>query len=122
MRIGDITLEHGIFLAPMAGVSDLPFRLLCREQGCEMAVTEMVSAKAIWYNRPLRTALEQMSGDGPFPFGDRGTTELLRTVPEDRLRVGPGDLRRDRCASGEGTLGLHRFQHGVSRSEGREQL
>ena len=84
MRIGDITLEHGIFLAPMAGVSDLPFRLLCREQGCEMAVTEMVSAKAIWYNRPLRTALEQMSEDGPFPFGDRGTTELLRTVPEDR--------------------------------------
>ena len=84
MRIGDVSLEHGIFLAPMAGVSDLPFRLLCREQGCEMAVTEMVSAKAIWYNRPLRTALEQMSGDGPFPFGDRGTTELLRTVPEDR--------------------------------------
>ena len=84
MRIGDIILEHGIFLAPMAGVSDLPFRLLCREQGCEMAVTEMVSAKAIWYNRPLRTALEQMSEDGPFPFGDRGTTELLRTVPEDR--------------------------------------
>ncbi len=84
MRIGTIGLKHGIFLAPMAGVSDLAFRLICREMGCEMAVTEMVSAKAVWYNRPLREALEGLRDDAPFPFADRGTSELLRTVPEDR--------------------------------------
>ena len=49
LTIGDTVLKHGIILAPMAGVTDLPFRLLCREQGCEMSVTEMVSAKAILY-------------------------------------------------------------------------
>lgn len=84
MKIGNIVLKHGIFLAPLAGVSDLPFRLLCREQGCEMAVTEMVSAKAIWYNRPFREQLQDLKDDGWFRFTDRGTGELLRTVPEDR--------------------------------------
>lgn len=40
-----------IILAPMAGITDLPFRLLCREQGCDMVYTEMVSAKGMLYNR-----------------------------------------------------------------------
>ena len=39
-----------IILAPMAGITDLPFRLLCREQGCDMVYTEMVSAKGMLYN------------------------------------------------------------------------
>ena len=39
-----------IILAPMAGITDLPFRLLCREQGCDMVYTEMVSAKGMMYN------------------------------------------------------------------------
>lgn len=42
-------IKHGIFLGPMAGVTDLPYRLLCQEQGCEMTFTEMVSAKGIYY-------------------------------------------------------------------------
>ena len=46
-KIGDTLLDNNVFLAPMAGVTDLPFRLLCREQGAGMSVTEMVSAKAI---------------------------------------------------------------------------
>ena len=46
-KIGDTLLDNNVFLAPMAGVTDLPFRLLCREQGVGMSVTEMVSAKAI---------------------------------------------------------------------------
>ena len=48
-KIGDTLLDNNVFLAPMAGVTDLPFRLLCREQGAGMSVTEMVSAKAILY-------------------------------------------------------------------------
>ena len=50
MKIGNVTLDNNLILAPMAGVTDLPFRLLCKEQGCGMLYTEMVSAKAIYYN------------------------------------------------------------------------
>ena len=48
--IGDVTLENNMILAPMAGVTDLPFRLLCKEQGAGFIYTEMVSAKGIYYN------------------------------------------------------------------------
>ena len=50
MKIGNVTLDNNLILAPMAGVTDLPFRLLCKEQGCGMLYTEMVSAKAVYYN------------------------------------------------------------------------
>ena len=49
LQIGNVTLENNLILAPMAGVSDLPFRLLCREQGAGLVCMEMVSAKAILY-------------------------------------------------------------------------
>lgn len=50
LTIGNVTLDNQVILAPMAGVTDLPFRLLCREQGVGMVCMEMVSAKAIYYN------------------------------------------------------------------------
>lgn len=50
MRIGTLILTGNIFLAPMAGVTDLPFRLLCKEQGASLVYTEMISAKAMHYN------------------------------------------------------------------------
>lgn len=49
-KIGNVIIKNNLILAPMAGVTDLPFRLLCKEQGCGMLYTEMVSAKAIFYN------------------------------------------------------------------------
>lgn len=49
LTIGEVTLENNVILAPMAGVTDLPFRLLCREQGAGLLCMEMVSAKAILY-------------------------------------------------------------------------
>ena len=49
-RIGNIDIQDKLILAPMAGVTDLPFRLLCKEQGCDVLYTEMVSAKAMYYN------------------------------------------------------------------------
>lgn len=64
MRIGNAALDNPIMLAPMAGVTDLPFRLLCKEQGCGYMVTEMVSAKAVLYN-------------------NRNTDILLRREPEE---------------------------------------
>ena len=55
LKIGNVELENPLILAPMAGVTDQPFRLLCREEGCGLAYTEMVSAKAILYkNRNTR--------------------------------------------------------------------
>lgn len=49
-RIGTTALEHGLLLAPMAGVTDAAFRTVCREHGAEYTVTEMISAKALWYH------------------------------------------------------------------------
>ena len=65
MLIGDVKLPGNIFLAPMAGVTDLPFRLLCKEQGASLVYTEMLSAKAMHY-------------------GDEGTFRLSETHPEER--------------------------------------
>lgn len=50
LRIGSVELENNLILAPMAGVCDLPFRLLCKEQGAALLCMEMVSAKGIYYN------------------------------------------------------------------------
>lgn len=50
LTIGNVTLDNNLILAPMAGVTDLPFRLLCRRMGAGLVCMEMVSAKAIYYN------------------------------------------------------------------------
>lgn len=50
LQIGNVALENNLVLGPMAGVTDLPFRLLCKEQGAGLLCMEMVSAKGIYYN------------------------------------------------------------------------
>ncbi len=57
LEIGGVTLKNNVILAPMAGVTDQPFRLLCREMGAGMVCMEMVSAKAIYYNNRNTEAL-----------------------------------------------------------------
>lgn len=64
LKIGNVVLKNNVILAPMAGVSDLPFRLLCAKQGAGMVCTEMISAKAILYQ-------------------NKNTEELLRIHPEE---------------------------------------
>ena len=49
IKVGDVILQGNLILAPMAGVTDLPFRLLCKEQGADLVYTEMISAKGIYY-------------------------------------------------------------------------
>ncbi len=61
MKIGDLEIENNLVLAPMAGVTDLPFRSLCREMGCGLLYTEMVSAKAILYRNKNTEPLLQMN-------------------------------------------------------------
>ncbi len=65
MQIGNVTIPNNLILAPMAGVTDLPFRLLCKEQGAGLVCTEMVSAKAI-------------------SFHNKNTEALMRTEPGER--------------------------------------
>lgn len=66
LTIGDVTLDNNVILAPMAGVTDLPFRLLCREMGAGMVCMEMVSAKAIYYhNRNTEELLAVHPGEIP---------------------------------------------------------
>ncbi|TJX15562.1 tRNA dihydrouridine synthase DusB [Tissierella creatinini] len=50
MKIGNLNLDNNIFLAPMAGVTDLPFRILCREMGAGLVFSEMVSSKGMYFN------------------------------------------------------------------------
>jgi nifR3 family TIM-barrel protein len=50
LTIGNVTLDNNLILAPMAGGTDLPFRVLCKEQGAGLICMEMVSAKGIYYN------------------------------------------------------------------------
>lgn len=66
LKIGSVTLPNNLILAPMAGVTDLPFRLLCREQGAGLLCMEMVSAKAILYkNRNTASLLSIHPGEHP---------------------------------------------------------
>ena len=57
MFIGNVEIQNPVVLAPMAGVTDLPFRLLCKEMDCGLLYTEMVSAKAILYGNKNTEAL-----------------------------------------------------------------
>lgn len=66
MNIGTVHLKNPVILAPMAGVTDLPFRLLCSEQGAGLVCTEMVSAKAISFqNKNTEALLEIAPGEHP---------------------------------------------------------
>ena len=51
-KIGDVEIPGKLILAPMAGVTDLPYRQICKEMGADLICTEMVSAKGIYYNSP----------------------------------------------------------------------
>ena len=50
MKLGNVAIDVPVALAPMAGITDLPFRLICRRLGCGYTVSEMISAKGLLYN------------------------------------------------------------------------
>jgi len=75
------------WLAPLAGYSDLPFRLLCREQGCRVTVTEMVSAKGLIYNSPgTQELLQSCTKDEPVIVQLFGSEESFLIQAIERLR------------------------------------
>lgn len=61
MNIGNVRIDPPVLLGPMAGVTDMPFRVICKQQGCGMAYTEMVSAKAIFYGNIKTNGLLEIS-------------------------------------------------------------
>lgn len=63
MKIGNLDIGNGIILAPMAGVTDLPFRMLCARQGADLICMEMVSAKAITYNNKKTDGMLEIHPD-----------------------------------------------------------
>jgi tRNA-dihydrouridine synthase B len=66
LSIGNISIDSSLVLAPMAGISDLPYRLINRSMGCKFAFTEMISASALAYkNANTLTKLESNNDDGP---------------------------------------------------------
>jgi nifR3 family TIM-barrel protein len=88
--IGNVKLESPFILAPMAGVTDLPFRLLCREQGCGLAYTEMVSAKAILYkNRNTKALMEVGEGEGPVALQLFGCDPHILSTIGAQIEDGP---------------------------------
>ena len=92
LRIGNTVLENNVILAPMAGVTDLPFRVLCREQGAGCVVTEMVSAKAILYNnRNTRELLQIDPAERPAAVQLFGSEPDIMAEIAARLEEGPYD-------------------------------
>lgn len=93
LRIGNVDLENNLILAPMAGVTDLPFRMLCKEQGCGLLYTEMVSAKAILYkNRNTRELLEVRQEERPIAVQLFGSDPEIVSDMAHQIEDGPYDI------------------------------
>ena len=93
MKIGNVNIENKVFLAPMAGVTDLPFRLLCREMGCGLLYTEMVSAKAILYNNKNTDALLRVTeAENPIAVQLFGSDPQIMADMAKRLEERPFDV------------------------------
>lgn len=87
MKIGNIDLKNNIFLAPLAGFTDLPFRLLCKEMGAGLVFTEMVSAKGMYYEDEKTKFLTQTDErERPVAMQIFGSDpKIMSTVVEEKL-------------------------------------
>lgn len=93
LKIGNVELDSPVALAPMAGVTDLPFRILCREQGCGLMCTEMVSAKALLYkNRNTKPLLETKPEERPVAVQLFGSDPDIMSEMALMLEEGPYDI------------------------------
>ena len=90
MRIGDLEINSNIALGPMAGVTDLPFRLLCKEMDCGIMYTEMVSAKAVLYNnKNTGILLETDAKEQPIGVQLFGSDPDIMAEIAGRIEEGP---------------------------------
>lgn len=90
LQIGNVTLKNPLILAPMAGVTDLPFRLLCKEQGASLLCMEMVSAKAIYYgNKNTEKLLEIHQEETPVSLQLFGSDPVIISEMAKRIEDRP---------------------------------
>ena len=90
LKIGNIELENRYILGPMAGVTDLPFRLLCKKQGAGLLCMEMVSAKAIYYNnRNTESLLEIHPDEHPVSLQLFGSDPKIMSEMAKRIEERP---------------------------------
>ena len=90
LKIGNVELENRYILGPMAGVTDLPFRLLCREQGAGLLCMEMISAKAIYYNnRNTESLLEIHPDEQPVSLQLFGSDPKIMSEMAKRIEERP---------------------------------
>ncbi len=89
-NIGDINISGRLILGPMAGITDLPFRLLCKEQGANLLYTEMISAKGIYYNNKNTEKLLQID-ENEHPI----TVQLFGSEPELMASIAAKICNRD---------------------------
>ena len=93
LTIGNVTLENNLILAPMAGVTDLPFRLLCKEQGAGLLCTEMVSAKAIYFkNKNTRSLMQILPEERPVSLQLFGSEPDLMGLIARQIEEEPFDI------------------------------
>lgn len=114
MRIGAVEIEGNLALGPMAGVTDKPFRFLCKEQGAGLVYTEMVSAKGIYYNNKNtesliavaegeRPAALQLFGSEPELMADMALRLCEEGRPFDLLDINMGCPVPKVTGNGEGS-------------------
>lgn len=93
MQIGEVTLQNNCILAPMAGVTDLPFRLLCAEQGAGLVCMEMVSAKAIYYkNKNTEELMAISEGEHPVSLQLFGSDPQIISEMAKQIEEKPFDI------------------------------
>lgn len=91
MKIGNLEIENNIFLAPMAGVTDLPFRCMCKKYGCGFVYSEMVSAKGLYYKDKKTASLMHLEeSEKPCAIQIFGSEpEIISKVISDVEKAGP---------------------------------
>lgn len=93
LQIGSVNLENNVILAPMAGVTDLPFRLLCKEQGAGLLCMEMVSAKAIYYhNKNTENLMRIESEERPVSLQLFGSDPVIMSEMAKQIEDKPFDI------------------------------
>ena len=112
LSIGGVTIPNNVILGPMAGVSDLPFRLLCHKNGAGLVCMEMVSAKAITYHNKKTDALMEIHKEehpvslqlfGSEPDVMAEAVELIKDKPYDILDINMGCPVPKVVGNGEGS-------------------
>ena len=112
MKIGNVDIKTNVFLAPMAGVTDKPFRLICKEMGCGLVYSEMVSAKGILYDsKNTKKLLESDENERPVAvqlFGSdpeimANMAKKIEDLPVDIIDVNMGCPAPKIVKNGEGS-------------------